>query len=264
MKHTLGLLFLFFTSLSIGQHLEKFRSFDHTMIAYTDEGEGMPIVLVHGFISSGKSWTSTILKNALLANGYRVIVPDLRGNGNSDQPKNKEAYQNNAEVKDLVALADHLKLPSYFAIGYSRGSIVLAKLLTFDSRIKKAVLGGMGLDFTNPEWDRRIAFQQAFSGEKEPDDMTTGAINYALSIGAELEILGLLQEFQPVTSVEELHRVKTDILVIAGDQDHDNGDPKALSAQFKKSNLVIVPGDHNGTYKSKPFSTEIISFLEVP
>ena len=67
------------------------------------------------------------------------------------------------------------------AIGYSRGSIVLAKLLTKEKRISKAVFGGMGLDFTNPDWERRIAFADAFSGRTEPNTMTKGAIKYAMT-----------------------------------------------------------------------------------
>ena len=42
--------------------------------------------------------------------GYRVIIPDLRGNGNSDRPKDKEAYMNDAEIRDIIALADHCKI----------------------------------------------------------------------------------------------------------------------------------------------------------
>ena len=123
---------------------KSFQSFDNTKIAFTDEGNGAPILLVHGFINSGNSWNKTVLKKELLVKGYRVIIPDLRGNGLSDKPQQEEGYSNDAEVKDLVALATHLKLKKYKAIGYSRGSIVLAKLLTVDKRIKKAVLGGMG------------------------------------------------------------------------------------------------------------------------
>ena len=74
----------------------------------------------------------------LLAHGYRVIVPDLRGNGNSDRPQNKQAYSDDAEIKDMMALAGHLQLDSYFALGYSRGAIVLAKLLTEEKKISSA------------------------------------------------------------------------------------------------------------------------------
>ena len=250
--------------MSWGQHnFNTFSSFDNTTIAFSDEGKGSPVILIHGFISSGISWQQTALKKDLLDQGYRVIIPDLRGNGNSDQSHDKKAYANDAEVKDIIALANHLQLQSYVAIGYSRGAIILAKLLVNEKRINFAVIGGMGLDFTNPEWGRRIMFQKAFSGSAPLNDVTIGAVNYAKSIGADLEILGLLQEFQPVTSIDELKKIKAKVLVIAGDQDTDNGSPQELQEKIRGAVLKIVPGDHNNTYKSQVFSTEIVSFLKM-
>lgn len=242
--------------------ISSFESFDGTKIAYTMEGHGEPVMLIHGFISSGSSWHSTALMQQLLDAGYRVIIPDLRGNGNSDKPENPTKYAQNAEVKDLIALADHLKLESYLAIGYSRGSIVLAKLLSEDSRISKAVLGGMGLDFTDPNWDRRIAFADAFSGRAPLTDMTKGAVNYAKSINANLKVLGHLQDYQPVTSPVELNEVKIPVLVIAGDEDKDNGNPSDLQKELPNSELAIVAGDHNHTYKTEAFGKAILIFLQ--
>jgi pimeloyl-ACP methyl ester carboxylesterase len=240
---------------------ETFSSFDGTQIAYTQEGSGRTVMLIHGFISNGSSWDKTVLKSELLQNGYKVIIPDLRGNGNSDKPQEAEAYANDAEIMDIKALANHLKLDAYFAIGYSRGAIVLAKLLSDEIKINKAVIGGMGLDFTNPEWDRRIMFQKAFSGEDELNAETSGAVNYAKSIGADLKILGFLQEFQPVTSLDELHRISAAVLVIAGDHDKENGDPEELQKEIPKALLKIVPGDHNNTYKSKVFADQVLDFF---
>lgn len=237
-----------------------FSSFDQTQIAYSDEGEGEAILLLHGFISNSTMWEKSILKKELLELGYRVIVPDLRGNGKSDQPENPEAYQNNAEVKDLKLLIDHLRLEGLNVVGYSRGSIVLAKLLVKEKRIKKAVLGGMGVDFTNPEWDRRILFMNAFDGKTNQE--TQGAVDYATSIGANHRILHLLQKYQPVASFAELREISAAVLVIAGDQDLDNGNPSDLKNEIPNSQLNIVPGDHNGTYKTQSFSTKIIQFLD--
>ncbi len=263
MKRAIITLLLLITFLVQSQQTYKtFSSFDKTTIAFSDEGKGNPVILIHGFISSGNSWQQTPLKKDLLLEGYRVIIPDLRGNGNSDQPHKSEAYANDAEVKDIVALADHLGLSSYSAVGYSRGAIVLAKLLVEEERIDFAVLGGMGLDFTNPDWDRRIMFQQAFSGSAPLNEVTSGAVNYAKSIGADLKILGLLQEFQPVTTIEELKKIKAKVLVIAGDLDTDNGNPKELQQKISGATLIIVPGDHNNTYKSQVFSTEIFKYLD--
>lgn len=243
------------------QKSQTFSSFDGVHIAYTEEGGGFPVFLLHGFISNGSSWQKTALRQRLVEKGYRVIIPDLRGNGASDKPHTEEAYANDAEIRDMMALADHLNLKAFSVVGYSRGSIVLARWLTMDTRIRKAVLGGMGLDFTNPDWPRRVMFQKAFSGEEEPNEVTLGAVEYARSIGGDLEILGLLQKYQPVTPVGELRKVTIPVLVIAGDQDKDNGEPAELAAAFSKGRLVIVPGDHDGTYHSEEFASQVVEFL---
>ena len=67
-------------------------------------------MLIHGFIQNGSSWNKTILKKSLLDQGYRVIIPDLRGNGKTDRPQNEEAYKNDAEIKDIISLSNQLQL----------------------------------------------------------------------------------------------------------------------------------------------------------
>lgn len=239
-----------------------FTSFDGTRIAFTDEGRGMPVLLLHGFINTRASWDNTALKQTLIDSGFRVITPDLRGNGESDKPHAPEAYANDAEVKDMISLADHLHLKKYDAVGYSRGAIVLAKLLTKDKRIKKAVLGGMGADFTNPNWDRKLMFAEAFGGKADQYPQAAGAVAYAKSVGADTLVLSLLQKYQPVTSPAELGRIRIPVLVIAGDQDTDNGRPQDLVALLRKGALTIVKGNHNSASKTTAFAEAVLSFLQ--
>ncbi|MDO1511307.1 alpha/beta hydrolase [Maribacter confluentis] len=258
-KSVLITCLLLFCSIG-GAQENTFVSFDGVPIVYTDEGEGKPVLLIHGFINTRKSWDNTELKKDLLANGYRVIIPDLRGNGESGKPQKDAAYAGNSEIMDLKLLMDHLRITAYLAIGYSRGSILLAKLLTEDKRISKAVLGGMGIDFINPQWDRRIMFANAFNGDV--NELTIGAVNYAKSINADLRSLHLQQKYQPVTLKKELKAVKTEVLVVRGDQDLENGNSESLSKAFKNGKFAIVKGDHNKTYKTKGFASVILQFLE--
>ena len=259
-NHQLFIIFLFFFTYASFSQTKDFKTFDGVYIVYNDEGAGEPVLLIHGFINSRKSWDNTQLKKDLLDKGYRVIVPDLRGNGDSGKPQEDKAYKKDAEVKDLILLLNHLNIQSYKAVGYSRGSIVLAKLLTIDKRIEKAVLGGMGIDFTNPQWDRRIMFAKAFDGDVNEE--TKGAVAYAKSIHADLRSLHLQQKYQPVTSKRKLGKTKINVLVICGDEDSDNGNAKELSDAFSRGILVKVPGEHNGTYKTADFSNEVLRFLD--
>ncbi|WP_073176303.1 alpha/beta fold hydrolase [Flagellimonas flava] len=258
MKYTFCLLLLLMVN-EIRSQTQYMTSFDKTKIAYTDEGRGMPVLLIHGFINDGSMWNKSILKGALLESGYRVIVPDLRGNGKSDRPEEDEAYDNNSEIRDLQQLIEHLGLSHLYAVGYSRGSILLAELLTEDDRITKAVLGGMGIDFVDPKWDRRIMFMNAFDGKVNEE--TIGAVDYANSVGANLKALHLLQKYQPSPSRSELKKIRAEVLVIAGDLDLDNGDPKELNKAIPHSILQITPGEHNNTYKTESFSKSVVRFL---
>lgn len=252
-------LAMFLCAFVTSAQTKYFTSFDDTKIAYTDEGKGKPVLLIHGFIQSRKSWDNTALKKDLLQKGYRVIIPDLRGNGDSDKPQDDDAYAKDAEVMDLLFLMAELRLVKYNAVGYSRGSIVLAKLLTKTRRIKKAVLGGMGIDFTNPYWPRRILFRDAFGGKISEE--AKGAVAYAKSIGADLKCLHLQQKHQSVTTKRQLQVVKAKVLVLAGDEDSDNGDPAALAKAIPKAKLQMVKGDHNGTYKTEAFAKAVLAFL---
>ncbi|MEM9647789.1 MAG: alpha/beta hydrolase [Bacteroidota bacterium] len=258
MKYTFCLL-LFLLVNETRSQAQFMISFDKTKIAYTDEGRGMPVLLLHGFINDGSMWNKSILKGVLLESGYRVIVPDLRGNGKSDRPEEDGAYDNNSEIRDLQELIEHLGLSHLYAVGYSRGSILLAELLTKDDRIKKAVLGGMGIDFVDPKWDRRIMFMNAFDGKV--NDETKGAVDYANSVGASTRALHLLQKYQPSPSISELKKIGSKVLVIAGDLDLDNGDPRELQKAIPLSTLKIIAGDHNNTYKTDAFSKSVMGFL---
>ncbi|HUS00710.1 MAG TPA: alpha/beta hydrolase [Chitinophagaceae bacterium] len=237
-----------------------FSSFDGSRIYYEVRGKGKPVLLVHGFISNSTSWKRAALYSDLLNSGYKVILLDMRGNGKSDKPHDTAAYENDAEVKDIMKLIGLLKIKHYSAIGYSRGSIITARLLVLDKRVKNAVLGGMGLDFTNPEWPRRKMFYRALMGDSIPE--LKGAVDYVRSQGLDQLALAYLQKAQPSTGKEVLRKVKQPVLVICGDKDSDNGSAAALAKVLPKSSVATTPGDHNHAAATQEFSNEVLNFLK--
>jgi len=237
-----------------------FSSFDGTKIWYEVKGAGEPVVLVHGFIVNGESWKKAALYTDLIKAGYKVISFDMRGNGRSDKPHTDAAYANDAEAKDIMGLLTSLKITKYNVVGYSRGSIITARLLVLDNRINKAVLGGMGTDFTNPEWPRRIAFYHALSGDSVPE--LAPVVNYVKKAGLDQQALALMQKYQPSTPQEALKKVKQPILVICGSEDNDNGSAAALANLFPNSTFKTVPGDHNHASGTPEFSAAILNFLQ--
>ena len=78
-------------------------------IVYDDVGEGYPIVLLHGFAADSRlNWKLTGWYKRLEYAGYRVIAPDNRGHGRSDQPVGAEAYNARLIAGDIIGLMDHL------------------------------------------------------------------------------------------------------------------------------------------------------------
>ncbi|GAB3336500.1 alpha/beta fold hydrolase [Larkinella ripae] len=239
-----------------------FTSFDGTKIHYEVAGEGKPVVLVHGFMGTANSWQKAALRQALLEAGYQVVQLDLRGNGLSDKPHSVTAYQNDAEARDIMALMKHLKLKNYDAVGYSRGSIITARLLVLDKNLRSAVLGGMGADFTDPNWTRRMAFAELFSGKAHLHPEFQGALNSAKTRGLDTLALGFQQQAQPSTSPAELSKVQRPVLIICGDQDEDNGRAGDLAKLLPRSTLKTVPGNHGNTSGSEAFAQEVLAFLK--
>lgn len=258
------LLILLFPIMGLAQNEREplFTSYDGTKIHYEVKGEGTPVVLLHGFMSSSKSWKRGVLIQTLAENGFKVINLDLRGNGLSDKPHSLEAYQNNAELRDVMALMKHLGFKKYHVVGYSRGAILVARQLILDKHIMKAVIGGAGVDFTNPDWERRKMFAEAFSGKAHLYPETKGAIESARRNGVDTLVMGYLQKVQPTTLPSELAKVKKPVLVISGDQDSDNGDVPALAKMIPNSTLKTVPGNHGNTSISEAFAKEIVAFLK--
>jgi len=105
---------------------------------YEDHGNGRPVVLIHGFPLSGRSWEKQT--RALLEAGYRVITYDRRGFGKSSQPS--AGYEYDTFAADLKALLDHLDLHDATLAGFSMGSgEVVRYIANYGSgRVSRAVL----------------------------------------------------------------------------------------------------------------------------
>jgi pimeloyl-ACP methyl ester carboxylesterase len=113
-------------------------------IRYTVQGEGEPVILVHGFTASVETnWGSPGIIDAL-AKEYRVIALDARGHGKSGKPHDPTAYGFNM-AEDVIRLMDHLGILKAHIAGYSMGGgITLQAVAAYPDRFYSAILGGSG------------------------------------------------------------------------------------------------------------------------
>ena len=91
-----------------------------TGIEVAVEGEGRPVVLLHGFPDSGRLWRNQV--PALVDAGFRVIVPDLRGYGASDKPADVESYALPFLAVDVLGVLDHLGIERAHVVGHDWGA----------------------------------------------------------------------------------------------------------------------------------------------
>ena len=95
---------------------------DGVELSVAVEGEGPAVLLLHGFPDSGRLWRDQV--PVLTAAGLRVIVPDLRGFGESEAPEAVEAYRIGNSVADMVAVLDGLGVERARVVGHDWGAAV--------------------------------------------------------------------------------------------------------------------------------------------
>jgi non-heme chloroperoxidase len=262
---------------------------------YEDHGTGKPVVLIHGWPLSGRSWEKQV--PALIAAGRRVITYDRRGFGQSSQPYT--GYDYDTFAADLKALLDHLDLRDAALVGFSMGGGEVARYLgTYGSdRVSKAVFAGAvppylykapdnpegGLDdatikqFEDGVKSDRLAFLDNFT----KNFFSAGLLNkvaplvsepfrlYCRDIAAFASPKGTLDciaAFGRTDFRADLAKIKIPTLVLHGDS--DGIVPLEVSgARTHKlipgSRLVVIKGGPHGLNATHPeeFNAALVNFL---
>jgi pimeloyl-ACP methyl ester carboxylesterase len=117
---------------------------DGTNIHYEVIGEGPPLVLQHGLLSDLGSWQRRGYVDAL-KNSFQLILIDSRGHGESDKPKEAEAYELRTRVTDLATVLNVLKINKAHYMGYSMGGWMGYGIAIYmPQRFKSLIIGGFG------------------------------------------------------------------------------------------------------------------------
>jgi pimeloyl-ACP methyl ester carboxylesterase len=119
---------------------------DGVEIAYTVEGDGDPVLLIHGFASNARTnWIDTRWTAFLASNGFLAIAIDNRGHGASQKLYEPEVYTGPVMADDARQLLDHLRIAKADVMGYSMGARIAAFLaLAYPDRVRSAVFAGLG------------------------------------------------------------------------------------------------------------------------
>lgn len=111
-----------------------------TVLHYTLQGEGVPLVLIHAGVADSRSWKVQL---EAFAQYYQVLAYDLRGYGQSKMPAN-ESY---AHHEDLHAMLTHLNIESAFVVGMSMGGkTALNFILAYPDMVRGLVVIGSALE----------------------------------------------------------------------------------------------------------------------
>jgi pimeloyl-ACP methyl ester carboxylesterase len=132
---------------------------DGVTLAVLDEGEGTPVLLLHGFPDSSRLWRHQV--PALVGAGMHVLAPDLRGFGESDRPDGVQAYAVRHSVTDIVAILDELEIEHARVVGHDWGAAVAWALAAYvPARVERLVVLSVG----HPNLYRQPSLEQRQKG----------------------------------------------------------------------------------------------------
>ena len=246
--------------------LQTFNS-DGVEIAFMDEGEGAPTLLIHGFASNHRvNWVSTSWTRDLLAAGRRVVAFDNRGHGESGKPRSREAYGAPVMAEDARRLLDHLGIRRADVIGYSMGARITAFLaLKHPERVRCAVFSGLGMGMVEGVGASEpiAAALLAPSIDTVTDARAKGFRAFAEQTGSDREALAAcIMAARQVITPQELAGITVPVLVAVGSDDMIGGSAEGLAALIPGATAFVIPGrDHMKAVGDRQHKAAVLRFL---
>ena len=252
------------SSISPELPVQHFEGRDGQRLAYRELGHGRPLVLIHGYFSTAQvNWLRYGHAERIAAQGYRVIMPDLRAHGASAKPHDASAYPPDVLAEDGLALIEHLDLDDYDLGGYSLGGRTTLRMLVRGARPARAILAGMGLAGILHTAGRGDYFRRVLNGlgsfERGSVEWMTEAFLNTVG-GDPVALLHILDTFVD-TPREALTGLDVPTLVLAGEEDHDNGSPEALAEALPEGRYAAIPGNHMSAVTKPELGEAIAGFL---
>jgi pimeloyl-ACP methyl ester carboxylesterase len=236
-------------------------------IAFLDEGEGDPIVLVHGFASSKNvNWVYPTWVSDLRKDGRRVIALDNRGHGDSTKLYDPAQYAIPAMAGDVTALMDHLDIPSADIMGYSMGGRIAGHMArTTPERVRAAIFGGVGMAMIEGGGPGENVAEALEAPSLEDVTDPVGRTFRAFADQTRSDRLALaacMRGSRGLMPKEEAARIDVPVLIAVGTTDEVAGSASALGELIPGSEVLDIPNrDHMRAVGDKVYKAGVIDFL---
>jgi len=242
-------------------------SSDGVEIAYFDDGEGDPILLIHGFASNvAVNWRSTGWIDTLRRSGRRVVAFDNRGHGASGKTYDPEDYRPRRMAQDAANLMDHLAIGRADVMGYSMGGrIAVVLALGRQERVRSLVVGGMGTALVEGMGgeERIAAALEAPSLDAVTDQTGRVYRKFAEQTGADLRALAAcIRGSRERVSAESLAELRLPVLVAVGTRDAVAGSAAGLARLIPGAEALDIPDrEHLPATGDRVFKAGVLEFL---
>ena len=236
-------------------------------IAYLDEGEGDPILLVHGFASTKNvNWVYPTWVSELRKNGRRVIAFDNRGHGDFAKLYDAGAYEIGIMADDIGALMDHLKIERADVMGYSLGARMTAVLAQRQpQRLRSAIFGGIGIGLIEGggPGENVAAALEAASLDDVTDPVGRTFRAFADQTRSDrLALAACLRGSRRLMTRDEAAAIAVPVLVAVGTSDEIAGSAAALGKIIPGAEVLDIPNrDHMRAVGDKVYKTGVLEFL---
>jgi pimeloyl-ACP methyl ester carboxylesterase len=236
-------------------------------IAYLDEGEGEPILLVHGFASTKNvNWVYPAWVSELRKAGRRVIALDNRGHGDSAKLYDPEAYHIPVMASDVTALMDHLGIERADIMGYSLGGRMTAWLAYRQpQRLRSAIFGGIGIRLIEGggPGENVAAALEASSLEEVSDPVGRTFRAFAEQTRADRRALAAcMRGSRRLMTKAEAAAITVPVLIAVGTTDEIAGSAPALGKIISGSQVLDIPNrDHMRAVGDKVYKSGVVEFL---
>jgi pimeloyl-ACP methyl ester carboxylesterase len=236
-------------------------------IAYLDEGEGEPIVLVHGFASNKEvNWVAPGWVAALTRAGRRAIALDNRGHGESSKLYDPAEYDRAKMAEDVRALLDHLGIACADVMGYSMGARITANLaLAHPKRVRSAIFGGLGIRLVSGGGlpSNVVRALEAPSIDEVTDPQGFMFRRFAEQTKSDLRALAacLRAGVGPLPR-EQVASLRIPALIAVGTKDTIAGSPQELAQLLPEGRVLEIPDrDHMLAVGDRVYKEGVLAFL---